>query len=197
MLQVNVKRCEAPGAGAAPKVTAFITRKARESVEDAHRVEFRYALAAAGADYVRIALTSPSGPVGTRDYEIRLEAAPLDSRRTFLHMSYAYTLGFMARIAMDTPLGFVSTADIAAHYPARKRSIVVAQASTALSSRLRGGAKDGVTHKIVRRVVECLELFGAFARKPVRKIAPPARTALRFTRLRTFLSTFCRSRMAW
>jgi 3',5'-cyclic AMP phosphodiesterase CpdA len=30
------------------------------------------------------------------------------------------------------------TADISAHYPARKRSIVVAQASTALSSRLRG-----------------------------------------------------------
>ena len=104
MLQVNVKRCEAPGAGAAPTVTAFITRKARESVADAHRVEFRYALAAAGADYVRIALTAPSGPVGTSDYRIRLEAAPADASRTLLHLSYAYTLGFMARIAMDAYL---------------------------------------------------------------------------------------------
>ncbi len=104
MLQVNVKRCEAPGAGAAPTVTAFITRKARESVQDAHRVEFRYALAAAGADYVRIALTAPSGPVGTSDYRIRLEAAPADASRTLLHLSYAYTLGFMARIAMDAYL---------------------------------------------------------------------------------------------
>jgi len=104
-LQVNVKRCEAPGAGAGPTVTAFITRKARESVESAHRVEFRYEFAAAAESYVRISLTSPTGPVGTRDYEIRLEAAPLDSGRTFVHMSYAYTLGFMARIAMDTYLG--------------------------------------------------------------------------------------------
>ncbi len=104
-LQVNVKRCDAPGAGAAPTLTAFITRKPRESVEDAHRVEFRYELAAAGEDYVRLSLTSPSGPVGTRDYQIRLEAAPLDAARTFVHMSYAYTLGFMARLAMDAYLG--------------------------------------------------------------------------------------------
>jgi hypothetical protein len=104
MLQVNVKRCDAPGAGAGPTVTAFITRKPRGAVEDAHRVEFRYALAAAGADYVRIALTAPSGPVGTSDFQIRVEAAPADSARTLLHMSYAYTLGFMARIAMDAYL---------------------------------------------------------------------------------------------
>jgi hypothetical protein len=102
-LQVNVKRCDASGAG--PTLTAFITRKPRESVEDAHRVEFRYELAAAGEDYVRISLTSPSGPVGTRDYQLRLEAAPLDAARTFVHMSYAYTLGFTARIAMDAYLG--------------------------------------------------------------------------------------------
>lgn len=104
-LQVNVKRCDAPGSGAAPTVTAYITRKPRERLQDAHRVEFRYELAAAGGDYFRVSLTSPSGPVGTRDYRIRLEAAPLDSGRTFLHMSYAYTLGFMARVAMDAYLG--------------------------------------------------------------------------------------------
>lgn len=104
-LQVNVKRCDAPGSGAGPTVSAFITRKPREALEDAHRVEFRYALDAAGEDYLRVSLTSPAGPVGTRDYEIRVEAAPLDAERTFLHMSYAYTLGFTARIAMDAYLG--------------------------------------------------------------------------------------------
>jgi len=104
-LQVNVKRCDAPGSGAGPTETALITRKPREALEDAHRVEFRYALAAASEDYLRVSLTSPAGPVGTRDYEIRLEAAPLDAARTFLHMSYAYTLGFTARIAMDAYLG--------------------------------------------------------------------------------------------
>lgn len=104
MLQVNARRCEAPGTGAGPTVTAFITRKPRDPVEKAYRVEFRYQLAAAASDYVRVALTAREGPLGTRDYRIRVEAAPLDGERTFLHLSYAYELGLMARLAMNAYL---------------------------------------------------------------------------------------------
>jgi hypothetical protein len=104
MLQVNARRCEAPGSGAGPTVTAFITRKARDPVEKAYRVEFRYHLAAAASDYVRVALMAREGPLGTRDYRIRVEAAPLDGKRTFLHLSYAYELGLMARLAMNAYL---------------------------------------------------------------------------------------------
>jgi hypothetical protein len=104
MLQVNVKRCAAPGSGAGPTVSAFITRKPREALESAYRIEFRYRLPSAGADYLRVALSAPSGPMGTRDYAIRVEAIPLEGRRTFLHTSYAYSLGLMARVAMDAYL---------------------------------------------------------------------------------------------
>jgi hypothetical protein len=100
-LQINVKRCEAPSDDT---MSAFITRKARDVVDDAHRVDFSFARASQSADYLHIVLDAPSGPVGTRDYEIRFEAAPLDSRRTFMHMSYAYKLGTMARFAMDAYL---------------------------------------------------------------------------------------------
>jgi hypothetical protein len=100
-LQVNVKRCEAASEEA---LAAFITRKPRDPVDSAYRVDFRFAPATASADYLHVALHARSGPVGTRDYEIRLEAAPLDSGRTFMHMSYAYTLGAMARFAMDAYL---------------------------------------------------------------------------------------------
>lgn len=99
-LQVNIKRCDASD----EEMRASITRKARDSVDNAHRVDFRFQRAAASADYVHVLLDAPSGPVGTRDYAIRLEAAPLDARRTFVHMSYAYTLGAMARFAMDAYL---------------------------------------------------------------------------------------------
>src|SRR5690606_18883171 len=44
---------------------------------------------------------------GTRDYRIRLEAAPVDGERTFMHLSYAYALGLAARIAMQ---GYFATA---------------------------------------------------------------------------------------
>jgi hypothetical protein len=100
-LQVNVKRCSAANEEA---LTAFITRKARDSADGAHRAEFRFDHAAARADYVRVALSAAAGPVGTRDYRLVLEAVPLDSRRTFMHLSYAYTLGAIGRLAMDAYL---------------------------------------------------------------------------------------------
>jgi hypothetical protein len=103
-LQVNIKRCNASHEGGGETLAAYITRKPRDPLESAYRVDFRYDLAAASADYLHVALSARSGPVGTRDYAIRLEAAPLDPGRTFMHMSYAYTLGVMARFAMDAYL---------------------------------------------------------------------------------------------
>ena len=101
-LQVNVKGCEA---GGEDTLSALITRKPRDPVDAAHRLDLRFQRRAASADYLHVAMNAPTGPMGTRDYEIRLEAAPLDDgQRTFVHMSYAYTLGTMARIAMDAYL---------------------------------------------------------------------------------------------
>lgn len=100
-LQVNIKRCDASGHAG---MTAFITRKARDSVDNAQQVDFRFERATASADYLQIVVNAPSGPVGTRDYEIRLEAVALDAQRTFMHLSYTYTLGLMARAAMDAYL---------------------------------------------------------------------------------------------
>lgn len=99
-LQVNVKRCTSHG----DSLTAFATRKPRDPVDSAHRLDFRFQAPRKSADYLQGALHAESGPVGTRDYELRLEAAPLDERRTFIRMSYAYTLGTLARWAMDAYL---------------------------------------------------------------------------------------------
>lgn len=98
-LQVNIKRCEPSSAA----LVAFIARKPRDRVSDAHRIDFRFD-AAKRADNLQVALSAASGPMGTRDYEIRLQARPLDARRTSLHLTYAYTLGTMAKLAMDAYL---------------------------------------------------------------------------------------------
>lgn len=99
-LQLTIKRCTASDEA----LTAFITRKPRDSADSAHRIDFGYQLAAAGPDYLHVVLYAASGPIGTRDYEIRLEATPLDRGRTFIHLSYTYTLGVMARLALDAYL---------------------------------------------------------------------------------------------
>jgi hypothetical protein len=101
-LQVNIKRCSADQSGQG--LAAFITRKPRDSMDSAHRVAFHYEPTTKSDDYLRVALSAPSGPIGTRDYHIVLEVTPLDSRCTFMHMSYAYTLGSAARLAMNAYL---------------------------------------------------------------------------------------------
>ena len=108
ILQANVKHCAAPngGPGAQPSdtLTLFVGRKAADSLERAHRADFSYAVAAANADYLHVALNAPEGPIGTTDYRIRFEATPLDEERTFLHLAYSYTLGSAARMGMQVYL---------------------------------------------------------------------------------------------
>lgn len=96
ILPPNVKRCDSDGA-----LALYVARKPQDPLEDAYRVELRYEVAAASAEYLRVSLSAATGPFGTRDYRIRLEAAPLDARRTFIHLSYSYGLGLAARIAMQ------------------------------------------------------------------------------------------------
>ncbi|HEY9028239.1 MAG TPA: hypothetical protein VIP05_28360 [Burkholderiaceae bacterium] len=103
ILHLNVKMCHAQPAG----LDMALGRKYDQPVEDAYRLHFDYKPVADGADYLRTELTSADGPLGTKDYRIAVEAAPLDAGHTMLHMSYAYGFGFTARVAMNTYLSTV------------------------------------------------------------------------------------------
>lgn len=104
ILPVNVKRCEARGAGGSGALAIYVARRPHDAVDQAYRVGFQYEVTAAADDYLRVALTAAEGPFGTTDYRIRLEAAPVDRGRTIIHMSYSYVLGFAARLAMNAYL---------------------------------------------------------------------------------------------
>jgi hypothetical protein len=103
ILHLNVKMCHAQPAG----LDMALGRKYDQPVDDAYKLHFDYKLASDGADYLKAELTSGDGPLGTRDYRIAVEAAPLDATHTMLHMSYAYGFGFTARVAMNA---YLSTA---------------------------------------------------------------------------------------
>jgi hypothetical protein len=106
ILHLNVKYCKGSSAGTADTLTMVLGRKYDQPVEEAHGVTFSYKTGAANPDYLQVLLNADSGPLGTRNYRIMLEAVPLDARRTFLHMSYSYGYGMAARIAMQ---GYLAT----------------------------------------------------------------------------------------
>lgn len=104
ILQTNVKRCQSASTAGAETLSVFVARRPQDPLESAYQADFRYELAAAAPDYLRVTLTAPTGPLGTSDYRIALEATPLDPGRSFVHMSYSYSLGIAARLAVQAYL---------------------------------------------------------------------------------------------
>ena len=100
LLPFNTKGCTAEPEA----LHVHIGRKKDTALADAFRVDFHYHLRASDADYLDVALDAPSGPLGTHDYRITLEAAPIEGGRTFIHLSYSYSFGAMSRMAMSTYL---------------------------------------------------------------------------------------------
>lgn len=100
LLHLNVKYCRAAQNKQGSSLTVYIGRKYEQPLEAAHRVEFPYQVVADHSDYLQIILNAQKGPLGTKHYRIMLEATPLDGK-TFLHLSYSYTNGLMARLATE------------------------------------------------------------------------------------------------
>ena len=106
MLHLNVKDCEPRGSGADSRLILAVGRRSNQPVQDAYHLDFAYRLAASTPGYLEVLLDANSGPLGTSDYRIVLEAVPIDSSSSFVHMSYSYAYGLAARLAMQ---GYLAT----------------------------------------------------------------------------------------
>ena len=62
---------------------------------------------AVGPDHLAIELIAAHGPLGTAEYRIVLEVVAVGAQRSFIHLSYAYEYGTVARLAMQ---GYLASA---------------------------------------------------------------------------------------
>ena len=74
---------------------------------DTYQVVFNYRVMATSAEYFQVDLNADTGPLGTKDYRIALEAVSIDAKHTFIHLTYAYGYGITGRIAMKTYLSTI------------------------------------------------------------------------------------------
>lgn len=107
ILHVNTKYCRAAPGSRGTVLDVSIGRKYNEPLEQAYRVGFAYRVAAQTADYLQVKLDADAGPYGTHDYRIMLEAVPLDSGRSFIHFSYAFSYGYAGRLALQAYLATI------------------------------------------------------------------------------------------
>jgi len=104
ILHLNVKSCLAPAIGESPILKMHVGRKYDQPLKDTYAFEFNYEEIKVDAGYFQVALDSAKGPLGTSDYSVIIEAVQLDSKRSFLHLSYTYRYGVVANVAMRTYL---------------------------------------------------------------------------------------------
>lgn len=109
ILHLNVKYCRASGASGQEVLDVGIGRKTEQALSEVSWVRFDYRRAVANVDELGFVLQSAQGPMGTKDFRITLEAVPYNDRQTLLHMSYAYSFGTMARLAMQAYLSTVGS----------------------------------------------------------------------------------------
>jgi hypothetical protein len=107
LLHLNTKYCHAVSTPRGTALNINIGKKTPEALTDSSRIKLNYTVAAAASDYLNIVLDARNGPMGTSDYRIMFEATPLSANKSFIHLTYAYSIGLAGRIAMQTYLATV------------------------------------------------------------------------------------------
>ena len=107
ILHLNTKYCRASIAGGGSVLNVSIGRKHDQPLNEAYPVVFAFRVAAQTPNYLQVRLNADEGPLSTRDYRIALEAVPLESGQTFVHLSYSYAYGLAGRLAMQAYLGTI------------------------------------------------------------------------------------------
>ena len=107
ILHINTKYCRATGENNSSTLNVYIGKKTPQALEDAFALEFAMRQVAVSPRYLAVRLNAEKGPLGTNNYRIELQAVPLPSGKTFMHLRYAYSYGMAGRLAMQ---GYLATA---------------------------------------------------------------------------------------
>lgn len=104
MLHINTKYCRIATGPKGPVLRMHVGKKTQEALANTSPLEFSYRVDATESSYLGIDFSADTGPMGTSAYRMVLEVTPVNDARTFLHITYAYSAGLVARMAMQTYL---------------------------------------------------------------------------------------------
>jgi hypothetical protein len=124
-LHSNTKYCRATTDQKPPRLAVYIGTKSPQELARSVRADFSFQAVSATDQYLEVVLSAPSGPMGTSNYLLRLQAVPVEGGKTFLHFTYSYAVSALGRVAMGAYLmtggagkvGFTVVGDPAAKPP--------------------------------------------------------------------------------
>lgn len=101
-LHLNIKACTSRQAADQSLLTLYSGHKYYQPPADAYPLAFTFRVVSHQPSYLAVTLSADEGPLSTKDHRIRLEAVPLGPDKTFVHFSYAYRTGKIARMAIKS-----------------------------------------------------------------------------------------------
>ncbi len=107
ILHINTKYCQASTQPGGTVLAVSIGKKDYQPLAQAYRVEFAYRVATSTPEYFDVGLSAKTGPLGTSDYRIRLDAVAVAGNKTFLHITYSYAYNLAGRFAMQAYLATI------------------------------------------------------------------------------------------
>lgn len=112
LLHVNNRACEVTRKPGGDTITLKVVRKYDQPVSSAFSIPFDFRLIDATPRHLEVGMGSTSGPLGTSNYRIALEAVPISQERSFLHFSYSYEENLLARTATEAYLSIFGSTKI-------------------------------------------------------------------------------------
>ena len=106
ILHINTKYCRLVPGSKPAILKVNIGKKTPQSLQDSSPLEFVMRQVNTSDNLLVVQLNAENGPLGTSNYVIELQATPIDSNKTFMHLRYAYEYGLTGRLAMQ---GYLAT----------------------------------------------------------------------------------------
>lgn len=100
----NIKACTYKPLNNHCELTFYSGRKFYEKADDVYQLPHRFHVEKTEELYFQAKLTSETGPMGTKDYQIKVEVIPLEDSISFIHFSYSYRYNFFTRLGMQAYL---------------------------------------------------------------------------------------------
>jgi hypothetical protein len=104
MPHINVRACTYEKLKDERLLTIYSVNRFYQPLKDAYRMKFGFHQVVNQPFYFDISLEAHEGPFNTKDHLFEFEAIPIDSARTFVHLSYSYHYNFLGYLAMKSYL---------------------------------------------------------------------------------------------
>ena len=161
VLHINTKYCQAVSVPKGTLLNVNIGTKAPQDLAQTARLAFSFSVPTATVDYFEVLLDAADGPLGTSNYHIRLEAVAIPERRTFLHLTYAYSVNLLGHLALETYLATVG---------AKKVGFTLLKGTTGADPELIGGVRGLVERNTMRYYLAIDSYFQAAPGAPAAQL---------------------------